>query len=384
MNLDGSGDDFWNDPDTVDAYYKASTGGTPQQAQSFIQGNVGDTERLFAPTQGGQSVFSNTPEQPAAPTPTGGGGGGGGSPEPRGTSYSPPPMIQANGQVPSGMPYSPDPHGVALQNAALQRVLTEQAYTPQVDPQVMALQKQVLTQLQDLLGKPAIQPFQNPFQANQDALINRFLTQPAFGPEYINQLNEQQKELQLAREQAAVGQMRQGAAGRGTAQGGALQAGIRRAGQDTSRNLLDSHRSISLQTEQANRDASEQALGVSHMIGREREDMSRLRDLANREALLGTLGMSGDISGRIQDRDMTGQLANRNALLEALGISNSIYGGREDRGLNVARLMETIRQYDNDLLNRQSEFGASLNFNYDTMNNSNEQFWLNYLDRLSD
>ena len=283
-----------------------------------------------------------TPTPTPKPTPTPNKPGSVSGPGDYKSSYTPPaftpsPFIMPNGMVPPGMPFSPDPNAVALQNAALEKAV----------------------------NTPAVQPFVNPYQAAQDQLMNKFMTEPQYDQNYINMLNEQQKEIALARE----GQMRRGilqsAANRGVQSGGQVQAGMRRAGQDTTQNLLEAQRGIATQAHDQNRAGFERALGLSDQL-------------------------AAGMSERLYRTDT----ANRSALLDALGLTESIYGGREDRGLNVGRFMETIREYDQDLLNRQAEFSAGSNFgydqlnsgnrfNYDSLNSMNEREWLNYLARLA-
>jgi hypothetical protein len=278
---------------------------------------------------------------PAAPAPSapkqedkGGGGGGGSQPQPQGRPYTPPaftpsPFIMPNGMVPPGMPFSPDPTAIAQQNAALKQAMETPAVTPGagVDPELMRMQDTLLKQV--LQGNP-------------------------FGPEYMNKLNEQQKEIALARAQSQQRGLMQRAANRGTLQGGAVQAGMRRVDDEASRNILQAHRDASLQTGQLN-------------------------EMANRQAT--QLGES--ILGGREDRAVGQQALNRNALLDALMASENIYGGRENRGLAVSKFAEAIRQYDQDLLNRQAEFGSSLGFNYDSLNAGSYNSWLNYLANLS-
>ncbi len=249
--------------------------------------------------------------------------------------YKPPPLqpspfVTPNGQIPPGMPYSPNPHAVALQNQAMEKALTTPAYTQTANPLLDQMQTSVM---QQLLGN---------------------VNNPLFGPEYTNMLNEQQKEIQLARQGQVVHDMQQRAASRGTTAGGGLQAGIRRAQDDTTKNILQAHRDTSIQTQQANRDAQMGAMALADQVGQ-----------------------------GAWSRDYQGQIANRGSLLDALGMSDTIYGGREDRGLNVSRLMEMIRQYDQDLLNRQSEFGSRLGFDYSTLNSGNDNAWLAYLARIA-
>lgn len=251
-------------------------------------------------------------------------------------AFTPSPFITPNGMVPPGLPFSPDPHAVQLQNQALEKAMT-----------------------------PAVQPFVNPYQGAQDQLINKFLTEPQFDQNYINQQNEQQKEIALAREQMARRQMLQGSANRGTMAGGQVQAGMRRIGDDTSQQLLQSNRDINMHAQEANRGGFERALGISDQ-------------------------MAGGMADRLFRTDST----NRQALLDAISASESVYGGREDRGMNVAKLMEQIRMFDNDLKEKQAEFGANNQFGYDTLNTNNrfnydqlnslsERDWLSYLARLA-
>lgn len=268
----------------------------------------------------------NAPSQPSTPTSTY-----------KPPSFTPSPFITPDGKVPPGLPFSPDPHAVELQNQALEKVL----------------------------NTPAVQPFVNPYQSSQDALIQKFLNEPQYDQTYVNSLNEQQKEIALAREQQARRGILQSSAGRGVQAGGQVQAGFRRAGQDTTQNLLQSQRDIDTRVHDENRAGFERALGLSDQL-----------------------------AGGMSDRLFRTDSANRASLLDALASSENIYGGREDRGLNVSRFMETIRQFDNDMKERQAEFGANnqfgydtLNtnsrFNYDQLNNMNEQAWLNYLARLA-
>lgn len=325
-------------------------------------------------------------------------------------NYNPPSMINPNGSVPPGPAWSP------LQQQQLEYSLTTPAYTKNVDPQVAALQKSVLDKLMGAMSKPvvsevdpAIKQLQDevygkiqgmvngpvsPFQENEDAVINRLLTQPAFGDDYVNQLNEQQKEIQLSRQQAAIRSMQQRAASQGRSYGGGVQAGIRRTEDDTTKNLLESQRNISTQAHSANIDVLMQALGLSSDIGAQRADTQRnnlqlgtnftdlaqqrqlMSDQINNNGLLAQLGLANDVGSGIEQRDFNGQVANRDALLSALGVSNSIYGDKN-------RLLENIRQYDNDLLNRQSEFGSRLGFDYTSLNSQNQTAWLNYLARLA-
>lgn len=203
----------------------------------------------------------------------------------------------------------------------------------------MALQNQALERA---LTQDTVTPFANPYQAAQRELMNKFLTQPAFGPDYINMLNEQQKEILLAREQQANRGVLQRSASRGVTGGGQVDSGLRRNRTDTTQGLLQSQRDISTRVQGENRGAYERAV-----------------ELADRLA-----AAEGDQQYRTQ-------MTNRQALLDALGMSENIYGGREDRGLNVGRLMETIREFDSDILNRQAEFGSNQNYQYDSMNTAN-------------
>ena len=149
-----------------------------------------------------------------------------------------PPMIMPNGMVPPGMPYQP----------------TSQQ-----------------TQM-------------------QDAVIQTLLTQPTFSPQFMNQLNEQQKELLLMRGRGGAQSARQDAASRGTYRGGASQARNRRMSTDLSNQLLQSQRDVALRTTAENR--------------------------------------AGFING--------------------LAASDNIFSGRENRSLDVQRFLEAIRQYGGD------------------------------------
>lgn len=345
------GDGFWQEDEDPYKY-----------ADFTQQGNGGTTEHTYTPEQGEQNHFVWNNGDPWAPTPSGhptadanfnggtpapsttppptttpppkappsGGGGGGGSQPPPRTPYKPPsmtpsPFIMPNGMIPPGMPFSPDPRAVEQQNRALEQAMT-----------------------------PAIQQFVNPYQGAQDALMQKFLSEPQFGPDYINALNEQQKEISLAREGQAKRGLMQRSASRGVMAGGQVQSGMKRINDATSQNLLQSNRDINIQTQEANRGGFERALGISDQL-----------------------------AGGMADRMFRTDAGNRQALLDAIGQSENVYGGREDRGLNVSRLMEMIRQFDNDMSERQSEFASNGQFNYDNMNSMNEKSWLDYLARLA-
>ena len=300
--FDSGKDDFWEDDGPYDgplspfeqqhgnvpyenSYTDPSTGGAQNADGSFWyptpsgypNANAGPASQFNTPAP---PTTTTTPTPPPAPPPGPGGNNGGGGnnrPSTPNQSYRPPaltpsPFIMPNGMVPPGLPFSPDPQAVQLQNDALQRIMT----------------------------------------------------QDVFGQDYINKMNEQQKEIALAREQQGSRELMQRMAGRGVLAGGGREAGLRRLGQDTSRQLL-----------QSQRDVTNQATS-----------------------------------------------ANRAALMDAIGIHNQVYGERQDRGLNIAKLMEAIRMYDQDLLNRQAEFGSGMNFNYDSLNANNERSWLDYLARL--
>ena len=299
-------------------------------------------------------------------------------------SIQPSPFIMPNGQIPPGMPYSPNPQAVAMQNAALQRALQTDAVSPyQFNPAEQQIRTQQEALLQRLMGTPAFTPPVDPNRDAQDRLLQQILTQPAFGQDYINTLNEQQKEIALGREQYGNERRLQHAASRGVASGGTLQAAGRRASEDTTRQLLESQRDIRLQTEQANRGAYERALPISQGISSERESQARTAAALNAQVQTAIAELSDSILGGRQDRASDTQTTNRSALLSALGMSENIYGGRQDRGLDVSRMGEMIRQFDQGLLNRQSEFGSRLTYDYDSLNNDARSAWLNYLARLA-
>jgi len=154
-----------------------------------------------------------------------------------------------------------------------------------------------------------------PMQGLQDNILQNILTTPALSQDFVNRQSEADKELALQRSKAAQQGLLQNAAGRGTLPGGTLQSRERRLEADTLAELLKSRRDVESQAE----------------------------------------------------------LANREGQISALGASEGILGAREDRGLNAARFGELIRQYDLDLANRQSEFGANLDFNYNNLNAQLEQ-----------
>ena len=345
----GQGDAF----DQAVATYYGNDGGSPVNAADHPNTNFYQPETynwLVNPSPASTTTATPTPTPnptpTPAPTPPSGPGGGGPTSNAGGgdlrSSYRPPaftpsPFITPNGQIPPGLPFSPDPHAVALQNAALEKAL----------------------------NNPAVEPFQNPFKAKQDELVNSFLNTPMFDNNYVNMLNEQQKEIALAREQAANRGVMQRSANRGVLGGGQVDAGVRRNRQDTTAGLLQSHRDISTKVQGDNR------------VGYER-----------------AVSLADQIAAADADKKFREQTANRQALLDALGTSELVYGGREDRGLNVAKLMETIREYDMDIANRQAEFSAGSTFgydnmntnnrfNYDSLNSNNERAWLDYLARLA-
>jgi hypothetical protein len=242
-----------------------------QRNTSYSEPGKGST--LDQAIQNQMRIYDQRRSSDQAPRP-GGGGGGAGSGAGQGPAYTPPPVISSpfimpNGQIPPGMPFSPNMEMQGLQNQALQTMLS----------------------------------------------------QPMFDENYISRLNEQQKELALARGAATSRGLEQSAISRGTL-GGATQGGIRRRQADA----------LTSQLLQSQRDVSNQAV--------------------------------------------TG---NRAALLDALGASDSILSGREGRGLDVARFAELIRQYDNDLRNRQAEFGSGMDFRYADLNSSLEQQFINQI-----
>jgi len=159
------------------------------------------------------------------------------------------------------------------------------------------------------------------FAGMQDKLLEQMLTQPALSPEFVNRQNEAQKELLLQRGQQTQQGIAQSAARRGTT-AGAYQGGQQRRASDV----------LTSQLLQSQRDTANQA-----------------------------------------------ELANREGFINALGASEGILGGREDRGLNTSRFAESIRQYNENLRNRQSEFGAGLDFDYNSLNSSLEQAFINAL-----
>ena len=348
-----------------------------------------------------------TPPGPPAPKPKAPSNPGAVNPPPPATStyrppaFAPSPFITADGRVPPGLPYSPDPHAVALQNAALEKAINTPAVEKFVNP-YQGAQDQLVNQF---LTTPVVKPFVNPFQGAQDTLMHKFLNEPQYDQTYINGLNEQQKEIALAREGQATRGILQRAASRGVQAGGQVQAGMRRASQDTTSNLLQSQRDINLDVAGRNREGYERAVGLSDALNRARSEEQFRVDTTNRAAYERGVGLSDQLASGQADRDFRTDSTNRSALLDALGMSESIYGGREDRGLNASRFMESIRQFDNDMKERQAEFGAtnqygydSLNtnnrfnydnmnnttrFNYDNLNSMNERDWLNYLARLA-
>jgi hypothetical protein len=157
------------------------------------------------------------------------------------------------------------------------------------------------------------------FQGMQDQLMRSMLTQPVLSPEVIAQMNEQQKELALQRGGAGQGDMAQRFASMGRGGGGYAAGQQRRASDALTSQLLQSQRDVSI-------------------------------NAAN---------------------------LNRQGFLDALSSSDSVLGGREGRGLNASRFAEGIREYDNDLLQRQSEFGANQDYRYADLNANLEQAFIN-------
>ena len=402
MALDSDIDDdgFWTPPDGPEGEGDVwPTPGGPFPDDDVAPGPDDGTPMPERPNTPDPGVVKEPPpvDRPAPPP----GGGGGNQPSnvagPRDykSSYTPPaftpsPFIMPNGMVPPGMPFSPDPHAVQLQNQALETALNTHAVQPFVNP-YQASQDALI---QQFMNEPVAKPFVNPFQSAQDTLMQKFLNEPQYDQAYINGLNEQQKEIALAREGQANRGLLQRAASRGVQAGGQVQAGMRRASQDTTSNLLQSQRDINLDVEGRNREGYERAVGLSDALNRARSEEQFRIDTTNREAYERGLSLSNQLASGQADRDYRTDTANRSALLDALGMSETIYGGREDRGLNTSRFMETIREYDQDLLNRQAEFSAGSNFgydqlnsgnkfNYDSLNSMNEREWLNYLARLA-
>lgn len=193
-------------------------------------------------------------------------------------------------------------------------------------PKPQAAQASQGTRRPDMMPSPFILPNGGvppglPFQpdsglvAQQNALLQKVLAGPTYGPDYLNKLNEQQKEMILNRAMQGRGNYLQDAASRNVLHGGtALGVGRRQHDQTTSE-LLRSHRDIALQTE----------------------------------------------------------AANRASLLDALGMSESVMGGRESRALDAARFIELIRQFENQQANRAYEFDAGQEYDYDNLNSSLEQ-----------
>lgn len=113
------------------------------------------------------------------------------------------PMVMGDGTIPPGIPYSPTP-------------------APQMNP-------------------------------NANGVLNDILTKPVYDQNYLNQLNETQKEMALKRNEQLGSGLLQNAASRGTTNGGQLVRRQSELSNDLTNQLLQSNRDVNIQTTGANR-----------------------------------------------------------------------------------------------------------------------------------
>lgn len=251
-----------------------------------------------------------------------------------GGTIAPGPMIMPNGTVPPGMPYSPN---------------TSRAGFNQTPP---TYQAQTISQFQT--------PDYSKIQGMQDNVLQNVLTNPMYSQEYTSRLNEQQKELALARGQAASRGAQQNAISRGTAGSGAAMAAQRRIGQGTTQNLLQSQRDISNTVESGNRQGYLDALGASQNVltGRGNQASQFYNSLlSGQQAQAAEYGRQyqsqGDAFDRLLGRDMGLEGLDQAAANSRLGYANFGQQGA---------------QFDQDLAYR-----------YNSMNNNNQLAFMRML-----
>ncbi len=230
-------------------------------------------------------------------------GGGGTAGSSGGAKVAPPapsPMVTPNGGVPAGVPYNP-----AVPAAGSYRVNEQRAGFTQTPP---TYTPQTFSQ------------FQTPDYSNitglQDKVLQDTLTNPMYSPEYVNRMNEAQKELINTRGAAAQGNLLQGAVSRGVAKGGAVDVGRRRLETEQSRNLLSSQRDIFNTAEAGNRQGFLDALAASQgtLTGRGNQATQFYNTLlGGQQAQAGELGR-----GYQSQMDAFNALLNRDVGLESL------------------------------------------------------------------
>lgn len=389
-----------NSPDkvTMPGYVEQETGfnrGPENLDLIFDSGPGGQNKQMWGGYGAGSGHLPDAAAGGPSASPTGhyGPGGGVAPGVNKPINYGPPqsPMIAPNGTIPQGIPYNP-----AQPTAPPVFQPTQAGAAPTYQPQAQAPQ--------------AASPFAD-LHNQQNNLIQQLTNNPTFDQNWINQQNEQQKELIVNRQQEASRAAAAGAAHRGVGQGGAADATQRRIGDEATRQLLQSNRDINFQATGANRAGQLNALQTGANITDPQEARSQqmdqfLRSLTSQEGQFGAgLNNSNWQFG-------TGLQSNENQFQAGLNNSNYQFGqnfGQNERqfGANLANNQnqfgqtlgnnqwqfgqnfgEGQRQFDTsqanqmqqflqNMLQRKDEFGQNMGFNRDNANAGFEQSYIN-------
>lgn len=249
---------YYNDAvGQLNGYYQKYLGRTPGNPtleygnHLKMAGYNGDPFHPFSVGSDIEQAIANGPEarayasrpQTAPTTPT----------DLKSTSGAPvaPPMVDATGNVPPGYGYNaakpwtgPDPSSTSF-GSGFSSTLPH--YTAQQIGQYKA-------------------PDFSDIYAPQLGRLKDILTNPVMDQGYVNNLNEQQKELALNRGEATQRASSLDAAHRGVSQGGYAAATARRNSNATTQDLLQSQRDVSNTAATSNRQGFLDALGMSNQV----------------------------------------------------------------------------------------------------------------------
>ncbi len=216
----------------------------------------------------------------------------------------------------------------------------------------------------------------------QNEQLKNMLTNPTYSQDYINKLNERQKELVLQQGQAERTALMQGAARRGVTDSGATHAADRRLGNNLTKDLLTANREVELNTTGANRQSLLDAISASQGV-----------KASNAGIAQGNAGTYSNIiaqQGGLANQSAAQRLATESAQAgqNQAGFSNALaaanFGLTQDQFNAQTKqfdrnFIEQVRQFDRQLAQQMEQFNLSNQQGYDLANLASQNDFYNRL-----